>query len=45
MIQLWKKTVEFQMVQHIDQIVCVAVAMRDSPLRPSKLKGSSISQL
>ena len=30
MIQLCKNTVEFPMVQHIDQIVSVAVTMRDS---------------
>ena len=30
MIQLRKKTVEFPMAQDIGQIVCVAVAMRDS---------------
>ena len=45
MIQLCKKTVEFQMVQHIDQIVCVAVAMRDSTHRFGKLKRSSISHI
>ena len=45
MIQFRKKTVEFPIVQHIDQIVCVAVAMRDSSQRPSKLKRTSISQL
>ena len=33
------------MVQHIDQIVSVAVTMRDSSNRISKLKGSSISRL
>ena len=44
MIQLRKKTVEFP-VQDIDEIVCVAVAMRDSSHMPSKLKGSSILQL
>ena len=38
MIQLRKKTAEFPMVQDIDEIVCVAVAMRDSSHRPSKLK-------
>ena len=42
MVQLRKKTVEFPMVQHIAEIVCVAVAMRDSSHRASKLKGSSI---
>ena len=42
MIQLCKKTGEFPMVQHIDEIVCVAVAMQDSSHRHSKLKGSSI---
>ena len=42
MIQLRKKTVVFPVVQDIDQIVCVAVAMRDSSHRPSKLKGSSM---
>ena len=41
-IQLCKKTVELPMVQDIDQIVCVAGAMRDSSHRPSKLEGSSI---
>ena len=35
MIQLCKNTVEFPMVQHIDQIVSVAVTMRDSS--PSQL--------
>ena len=45
MIQLCKKTVEFPMVQHIDQIVCVAVAMRESSHRFIRLKGSTISQL
>ena len=45
MIQLRKKTVEFPTVQDTDQIVCVAVAMRDSSHRRSKLKGSSIDQL
>ena len=45
MVQLCKKTVEFPLVQHIDQIVAVAVTMRDSSHRPGKLKGSSISQL
>ena len=45
MIQLFKTTVEFPMVQDVDQIVCVAVAMRHSSHRPSKLKGSSMSQL
>ena len=44
-IQLCKKIVEFSMVQHIDQIVSVAVRMRDTSHRLSKLKGSSISQL
>ena len=33
MIQLCKKTVEFPMIQHIDQIVFVAVAMCDSSHR------------
>ena len=42
MIQLHKKTVEFPMVQDIDKIVCVAVAIRDSSHRSSNLKGSSI---
>ena len=37
-IQLGKKTVEFQMVQHIGHIVSVAVAMRDCSHRFSKLK-------
>ena len=41
MIQLCKKIVEFHMVQHIDQIVSVAVAMRDSFHKFSKLKRSS----
>ena len=45
MIQLCKKTVEFPTVQYIDQIVSVAVTMRGSSHRLSKLKGSSISQL
>ena len=43
MIQLCKRTGEFPMVQHIDQIVCVAVAMRDGSHRPTKLKGSSMT--
>ena len=33
------------MVQHIDPIVSVAVTMRDTSHRLSKLKGSSIAQL
>ena len=45
MIQLCKKTMEFPMELHIDQIVSVAVTMRDSSHRLSKPKGSSISQL
>ena len=45
MIQFRKKTVEFPMVQDIVQILCVAVAMRESSHRPSKLKGSSKKQL
>ena len=41
MIQLRMKTLEFPMGTDIDDIVCVAGAMRDSFHRPSKLKGSS----
>ena len=40
-----RRSWSFFMVQHIDQIVCVAVAMRDSTFRPSKLRESSVSQL